>query len=62
MSRTYGSQSMVAPLRRVLMRRPDASFAVENPELWHYTSRPDLAVAQQEHDALVATLRRVAVR
>jgi N-dimethylarginine dimethylaminohydrolase len=48
---------MVAPLRRVLMRRPDESFAVEDPELWHYTSRPDLAIAQQEHDALVAKLR-----
>src|SRR5437667_12828590 len=58
MSRTYGSQSMVAPLRRVLMRRPDTAFAVDDPKLWHYTSRPDLAIAQQEHDALVAILRR----
>ena len=58
MPKHYGSQSMVAPLRRVLMRRPDQSFAVDDPELWHYTARPDLAVAQQEHDNLVATLRR----
>jgi N-dimethylarginine dimethylaminohydrolase len=58
MPKHYGSQSMVAPLRRVLMRRPDESFAVEDPELWHYTARPTLAIAQQEHDALVATLRR----
>ena len=58
MNKTYGSQSMVAPLRRVLMRRPDDSFAVDDPELWHYTSRPNLAIAQQEHDALVAILRR----
>src|SRR5436305_12511489 len=58
MPKHYGSQSMVAPLRRVLMRRPDESFAVNDPELWHYTSRPNLAIAQQEHDALVATLRR----
>ena len=27
MPKQYGSQSMVAPLRRVLMRRPDQSFA-----------------------------------
>jgi N-dimethylarginine dimethylaminohydrolase len=58
MNRTYGSQSMVAPLRRVLVRRPDASFAVDDPERWHYTSRPDLAAAQQEHDALAGILRR----
>src|SRR5215217_8288467 len=58
MNKTYGSQSMVAPLRRVLIRRPDQSFAVDDPELWHYTARPNLAIAQQEHDALVATLRR----
>ncbi|MBX0329586.1 amidinotransferase [Oscillochloris sp. ZM17-4] len=54
----YGSQSMVAPLRRVLVRRPDAAFAVEDPAAWHYTSRPDLPAAQAEHDALVATLRQ----
>src|SRR6186713_3336235 len=58
MPNQYGSQSMVAPLRRVLMRRPDESFAVDDPKLWHYTSRPDLAIAQHEHDSLVATLRR----
>jgi N-dimethylarginine dimethylaminohydrolase len=58
MPKHYGSQSMVAPLRRVLMRRPDQSFAVDDPALWHYTARPDLAIAQQEHDHLVATLRR----
>jgi N-dimethylarginine dimethylaminohydrolase len=57
MDQTYGSQSMVAPLRRVLVRRPDASFAVADPAVWHYSARPDLALAQAEHDALVAILR-----
>jgi N-dimethylarginine dimethylaminohydrolase len=61
MKKVYGSQSMVAPLRRVLVRRPDAAFAVEDPERWHYTSRPNLAVAQQEHDALVGILRAAGV-
>jgi N-dimethylarginine dimethylaminohydrolase len=61
MKKAYGSQSMVAPLRRVLVRRPDAAFAVEDPERWHYTSRPNLAVAQQEHDALVGILRAAGV-
>lgn len=57
MAREYGSQSMIAPLRRVMVRRPDESFAVDDPRLWHYTARPDLTAAQQEHDALVAMLR-----
>ncbi len=54
---SYGSQSMTAPLRRVLVRRPDAAFAVEDPAAWHYAARPDLAAAQAEHDALADTLR-----
>lgn len=55
--RTYGSQSMVAPLRRVLVKRPDDSFTVDDPAAWHYAGRPDLPRAQAEHDALVAELR-----
>ncbi len=58
MTRLYGSQSMVAPLRTVLVKRPDEAFAVQDPAAWHYTGRPDLAMAQQEHDALVALLRK----
>lgn len=58
MSRSFGGQSMVAPLRRVLVKRPDQAFAVEDPAKWHYTGRPNLAVAQQEHDQLTAILRR----
>lgn len=58
MERTYGSQSMVAPLRRVLVKRPDEVFATADPAKWHYTGRPDLEIARQEHDALVDILRR----
>ncbi len=54
--RHYGAQSMVTPLRTVLVKRPDETFAVNDPVAWHYAGRPDLAVAQQEHDALVALL------
>ncbi len=57
MSGGYGGQSMVAPLRRVLVRRPDASFAVDDLEQWHYAARPDLARARAEHAALVEILR-----
>jgi dimethylargininase len=58
MQRPYGSQSMVDPLRKVLVKRPDQAFAVDDPVRWHYTGRPDLEAAQREHDALVAILRQ----
>jgi len=57
MTRSYGSQSMVDPLERVLVRRPDEAFGNADPEHWHYTARPDLAGALVEHDALLETLR-----
>ncbi|MDH4209566.1 MAG: arginine deiminase family protein [Anaerolineae bacterium] len=57
MAKSYGSQSMVDPLRRVLVKRPDEAFALADPAAWHYTGRPDLEIARREHDALVAILR-----
>ncbi len=48
---------MVAPLRRVLVRRPDASVAAADPQRWHYSAPIDLAAAQQEHDAFTQLLR-----
>ena len=57
MSSSYGGHSAVAPLRRVLVRRPDTAFGGADPAVWHYTSRPDLAAARREHDALVERLR-----
>lgn len=54
----YGSQSMIAPLHKVLVKRPDEAFAVDDPQAWHYTGRPNLPAAQQEHDNLVALLRQ----
>ncbi len=61
MTRLYGSQSMIAPLRKVLVKRPDEAFAVDNPAAWHYTGKPDLTIAQQEHDALVELMRQMDV-
>ena len=58
MTRLYGSQSMVAPLRTVLVKRPEQAFEVSDPAAWHYTAKPDVIIAQQEHDALVALLRQ----
>ncbi len=54
---SYGSQSMVDPLRRVLVRRPDEAFGNADPQEWHYVSQPSLHEAQTEHDNLVETLR-----
>jgi dimethylargininase len=54
--RQFGAQSMVLPLRRVLVRRPDAAFADADPAAWNYTARPDLIAAQSEHDAFVRIL------
>jgi dimethylargininase len=57
MTLPYGAQSMVEPLRRVLVKRPDEAFASADPARWHYTARPDLDEARREHDALVEILR-----
>jgi dimethylargininase len=61
MNKTYGSQSMIDSLRRVLVRRPDEAFGRADPSRWHYTSQPNLALAQQEHDAFVASLAQAGV-
>lgn len=58
MTKHYGSQSMIDPLRIVLLKRPDTAFAVDDAATWHYTARPDLLKAQQEHDALANLLRQ----
>jgi len=55
--KTYGSQSMIEPLKKVLVRRPDEAFGSADPAHWHYVSQPELVQAQAEHDALVTTLR-----
>src|SRR5215207_3794245 len=55
-SHEFGCQSMAGPLRRVLVKRPDEAFAIDDPARWHYASRPDLQEARREHDALVEIL------
>lgn len=56
MAQDFGSQSMIDPLRRVLVKRPDQAFGDADPARWRYTSRPDLDDARREHDALVEIL------
>jgi N-dimethylarginine dimethylaminohydrolase len=47
---------MIAPLKRVMVRRPDATFAAADPAKWNYTAPPDLEKARREHESLVALL------
>lgn len=58
----WGARSMTAPLREVLVYRPDAAFgaAFDNPA--HGFRHPvDLPTAQREHDAYVDLLLRLGV-
>ena len=48
---------MVDALRRVIVRRPDEAFGSADPQRWHYSSKPDLNIARQEHDAFVHVLQ-----
>jgi N-dimethylarginine dimethylaminohydrolase len=58
MARAYGNQSMVAPLRRVLVRPPAETD--EDVARWRefgYHFAPDVAETRRQHDGLVALLR-----
>lgn len=52
----YGSQSMVGPLKRVAVRKPNDTFGNADPQKWHYTSQPNLEAALAEHEAFVKIL------
>ena len=41
---------MVAPLRRVAMRRPGPATFQADPELWHYTRRLDATRLAHQYD------------
>ncbi|MFN0182152.1 MAG: dimethylarginine dimethylaminohydrolase family protein [Gemmatimonadales bacterium] len=58
MTQRYGGQTMWEPLRRVVVRRPDATFGNADPARWHYAAKPDMVRACQEHQALVETLMK----
>ncbi len=62
-TRTYGAQSMTAPLREVLVKRPGTAFgrAFDNPA--HEFLHPvDLTIAQLEHDRFVEVLASLGPR
>ena len=47
---SFGVGSMVAPLRRVAMRRPGPATFEADPELWHYTRRLDATRLARQYD------------
>jgi dimethylargininase len=56
-TRTFGAQSMTAPLRDVLLKRPAAAFGAAHDDPAHgFLHTVDLAAAQREHDALASLL------
>src|SRR4029078_783052 len=56
-TRTFGAQSMTAPLRDVLVKRPAAAFGAAFDDPAHgYLHPVDLEASQREHDALTMIL------
>lgn len=52
MDRTYGSQSMAAPLKRVMMRSAASAMRRARATEWHYGPGFDAAKAAAQHDEL----------
>ena len=56
-ARTYGAQSMTAPLRDVLVKRPGQAFGAAFDDPDHGFLRPvNLDLARREHDAFLEVL------
>jgi len=61
--RRFGAQSMSAPLRDVLVKRPGPAFGIAFDDAAHGFLHPvDLEVATREHDAFVETLASLGPR
>jgi len=61
--RRFGAQSMSAPLREVLVKRPGPAFGNAFDDVAHGFLHPvDLAIARREHDAFVETLASLGPR
>lgn len=54
--RTFGGQTLVAPLRRVLVRAPDPTALVRWREVG-WLAEPDPAIAAEQHEALCELIR-----
>ena len=61
--RTFGAQSMTAPLREVLVKRPGPAFGASFDEPAHGFLHPvDLDLARREHDAFTELLTALGAR
>ncbi|MEK6221960.1 MAG: arginine deiminase family protein [Chloroflexota bacterium] len=60
-AKQYGSQSMVAALKRVVVRKPDSAFGNADPLRWHYTAQPEIEEAVNEHNDFVSMLEQAGV-
>ncbi|TAL05672.1 MAG: hypothetical protein EPO00_12520 [Chloroflexota bacterium] len=61
--RAFGAQSMTAPLREVLVKRPGPAFGRAFDDPAHgFLHRVDLLLAQREHDAFVDVLAALGPR
>ena len=61
--RAFGAQSMTAPLREVLVKRPGPAFGRAFDDPAHgFLHRVDLELAQREHDAFVEVLAALGPR
>jgi N-dimethylarginine dimethylaminohydrolase len=61
--RTYGAQSMTAPLRDVLVKQPGPAFGTAFDDPAHgFLHRVDLDLARREHDAFRGLLAGLGVR
>lgn len=58
----YGAHSTTGRLEWVAVRRPPASLAAADPELWHYTDPIDLDRSRDEHARLVGLLESAGAR
>ncbi len=61
--RTWGAQSMTAPLLDVLVKAPGPAFEAAYDEIAHgFLRHVDLESARREHDGLIETLTRLGTR
>jgi len=61
MAEQYGGHSMVAPLRRVLVRKPAPPAGDSDAARFGYPNPPNHEQAVREHDAFVAKLQELGV-
>ncbi|MBS7281226.1 MAG: hypothetical protein KIH09_15530 [Candidatus Freyarchaeota archaeon] len=58
MVRTYGSQSMIGALKKILVRSPlEEENHIKDWEKWGYLRKPNIKLAREEHANFVETIK-----